>query len=161
MSASAPQAATYSNTAREEILAAAAMWERMLNHIPTQLGKLVSVASFRLGTSAEYRHPRLDRILSPEVARRVLSESHEHLFAEWVGLFPDEQSEDVKRYLAALPRESRELLLKASESLIPAAASPIARRTFLSDLEAIFILADEARPATIAFENAEPLQSVA
>jgi len=148
MSAAAPQSATYRPTIRGERLAAAAMWERMLDHIPTQLGKLVSVASFRVGVSGEYRHPNLDRILSPEVASRVLGECHEHLFAEWVGLFPEEQADDVKRYLAALPQKNAgELLWKASESLIPPSACPVARRAFLSDLEAIFILAADDSPA--------------
>jgi hypothetical protein len=132
------------------------MWERMLGHIPTQLGKLVSVASFRVGTSGEYRHPNLDRILSPEVARRVLCESHEQLFAEWVGLFPEEQAEDLKRYLGALPKESaRALLLKASESLIPPSAGAAARRAFLCDLEAILVSGAEA------CERRRTLQSVA
>ena len=160
--AAAPQTATYPDPIRGERLAAAAMWERMLAHIPTQLGKLVSVASFRVGNSGDYRHPRLGRILSPELAHRVLCDSHEHLFAEWVGLFPEEQSGDVQRYLATLPRKNaRELLLRASENLIPATASPIARRAFLSDLEAIFILADSNAPAPVATEHSEPLLAVA
>jgi hypothetical protein len=160
MTAAAPQTATYTETFRGERLAAAAMWERMLNHVPTQLGKLVSVASFRVGISAEYRHPNLDRILSAEAAGRVLRECHEHLFAEWVGLFPEEQSDDVSRYLAALPQDNaRDLLLRAIESLIPAAANPIARRTFVFDLEAILILA--ANGPAAGSRDAEPLQSVA
>jgi hypothetical protein len=78
-----------------------------------------------------------------------------------VGLFPDEQSVDVKRYCAALPQENaHELLMKASERLIPSAASAVARRAFLSDLEAIFILAAEASPG-VALEYPEPLPSVA
>lgn len=162
MSAAAPQVATYSDTIREEVVAAAAMWERMLDHVPTQLGKLVSVASFRVGISGEYRHANLDRILSPEVACRVLAESHGHLFAEWVGLFPDEQSDEVKRYLAGLPQENaRELLVKALESLIPPSASAVARRAFLSDLEAIFILADGNSAAASARESSRALKSVA
>jgi hypothetical protein len=137
-----------------------AMWERMLSHIPTQLGRLVSVASFRVGSSGEYCHPNLDRILSPEVARRVLCESHEHLFAEWVGLFPDEQADDVKRYLAALPKEgARELLLMAGENLIPPSAGTVARRAFLSDLETI--LTNGRAPAARAAQSCATLQSVA
>lgn len=162
MSAAAPQLATCNDTIRGEVLAGAVMWERMLDHVPTQLGKLISVASFRDRSSGEYRHANLDRILSPEVARRVLCESHEHLFAEWVGLFPDEQSVDVKRYLASMPQENaRELLLKALESLIPPTASAVARHAFLSDLEAIFILAGIASPAASPRANSKVLKSVA
>jgi hypothetical protein len=154
---SSVQPATYSRAISRERIEANAMWERMLGHIPTQLGKLVSVASFRVGASGEYRHPNLDRILSPEVARRVLCESHEQLFAEWVGLFPEEQAEDLKRYLGALPREgARELLLKASESLIPPSAGQAARRAFLCDLEAIL-----ANGGAEAREGRNGLQSVA
>jgi hypothetical protein len=160
MSAAAPQSATYSEAFRKEHVAGAAMWERMLEHVPTQLGKLVSVASFRIGISAEYRHPSLDRILSAELAHRVLRESHEQLFAEWVGLFPEEQSDDVNRYLASLRQETaRELLLKASEQLIPACANAVARRAFLSDLAAILTAQDT--PAANQTESWEPLPSVA
>lgn len=161
MSAAAPQTATCPGTLREDRLLAAAMWDRMLEPIPTQLGKLVSVASFRVGTSTDYRHPNLDGVLPPEAAQQVLRESHEHLFAEWVGLFLEEQSEDVKRYLANLPQQNaRELLLQARESLIPPAASPVARRAFLSDLDAIFILAADASAPSIC-DACEALQPVA
>jgi hypothetical protein len=122
------------------------MWDRMLGHVPTLLGKLVSVASFRVGVSGEYRHPTLDRILSPEVCSRVLRESHEHLFAEWVGLFIEEQGEDLLRYLESLRKESaRGLLLKASENLVPGGVSPIARRAFLNDLDRILATEEPAK----------------
>jgi hypothetical protein len=138
MSASAPQTATYSDPFRNERVAATVMWERMLDPVPTLLGKLVSVASFRDAVSDEYQHPTLDRILSPEVARRVLRDSHDQLFAEWVGLFIDEQRDDMKRYLATLRKEgARDLLMKARESLIPPSANGAARRAFLGDLEEI------------------------
>jgi hypothetical protein len=162
MSAAAPQTATCTSTFQQDRLAAAAMWARLLEPIPTQLGKLVSVASFRVGISTDYRHPNLDRVLSPEAAQQALRESHEHLFAEWVGLFLEEQSEDVRRYLAALPQKNaRELLLQASESLIPPTATPVARRAFLSDLDAIFILAAHTSPASSPRETCEALQPVA
>jgi hypothetical protein len=138
MSASAPQTATYSNRFGNERLAAAAIWERMLEPIPTLLGKLVSAASFRDGVTAEYHHPALNRILSAETACRVLRESHEHLFAEWVGLFLDEQRDDMRRYISTLRNEgARDLLLKARESLIPPSANAAVRRAFLNDLEEI------------------------
>jgi hypothetical protein len=160
MSASAPQTAPYADSLRGERLAAAAMWGRMLDHIPTQLGKLISVASFRVGDTGEYCHPNLDRVLSPEVARRVLRESHEQLFVEWVGLFPEEQSDDVNRYLAALPREmARELLRKACENLIPSTASAVARRAFVADLETILTAGDT--PTADSPRGCEALQSVA
>jgi hypothetical protein len=147
MTAAAPQTATQTQPNRH-LAAAAELWDRMLTHIPTQLGKLISVASFRTEISGEYQHPNLDRVLTSEVARRVLRESHEHLFAEWVGLFPEEQVADATRYLAALQQKNaRDLLLKAGESLIPDAANSVARHTFLSDLEAILILtADKPAP---------------
>lgn len=150
MIASSPQTAIYCASARDGKLAAAAMWDRMLANVPTSLGRLVSVASFRVGASGEYRHPVLDRVLSPEVASHVLRESHEHLFAEWVGLFLNEQAEDVERYLGNLRKEGvRDLLRKAAENLVPASACPIARRAFLNDLERILAVGDplfEVRP---------------
>ncbi len=158
----APKTATYAQTFRGERLAAAAMWDRMLAHVPTQLGKLVSVASFRDGSTGEYGHPTLDRVLSAAVARRVLRESHEHLFAEWVGLFPDEQAADVKRYLAALPQKNaRTLLRRALENLIPGSASLVARRAFLSDLQAVLAEEAEEAPAASVPEFTFAMESVA
>ncbi len=143
MSASSLQTATCCASDRDGKLAAATMWNRMLANVPTSLGKLVSVASFRVGSSGEYSHPVLDRVLSPEVASHVLRESHEHLFAEWVGLFIDEQSEDVERYLENLRKEGvRDLLRKAAENLVPVSACPVARRAFLNDLEQILAAGD-------------------
>lgn len=122
------------------------MWDRMLGNVPTLLGKLVSVASFRVGASGEYRHPVLDRVLSPDVAALVLRESHEHLFAEWVGLFVEEQIEDIERYLESLRKDgARDLLKRAAESLVPVSACPVARLTFLNDFEQILAAPDPSR----------------
>jgi hypothetical protein len=146
MSASAPQTAAYPCQAGSEHLAATAMWGRMLGHVPTLLGKLVSVASFRVGLTVEYRHPTLDRILSPEICSRVLRESHEHLFAEWVGLFVEEQAEDLQQYLESFRRgDARGLLRKASENLVPAGVHVVAHHTFHSDLESILASDKPAR----------------
>jgi hypothetical protein len=159
MSASAPQTASDPALVRGGHVAAAAMWDRIIGNVPTLLGKLVSAASFRVGASPEYRHPNLDRVLSPEISSRVLRESHEHLFAEWVGLFLDEQSEDLQRYLTSLPRESAaELLHRASESLVPASANPVARRAFLNDLEQI--LGIEKPSAASRLEPSDALAAV-
>jgi hypothetical protein len=144
----APQTATDPALVRDGHVAAAAIWDRMIGNIPTLLGKLVSTAAFRVGMSTEYRHPNLDRVFSPEVASRVLRECHEHLFAEWVGLFINEQSEDLRRYLSSLPKESApDLLRRASDSLVPTSANAIARHAFLNDLEQILgVEKPSARP---------------
>jgi hypothetical protein len=81
------------------------------------------------------------------------------LFAEWIGLFLDEQSEDLQRYLASLPKESAaDLLRRASESLVPASANPVARRAFLSDLEQI--LGIEKPTAASRLEPSDALAAV-
>ena len=134
------------------------MWERILDPIPTLLGKLVTVGSFHDGISDKYHHPPLDRILSPEVVCRVLRESHERLFAEWVGLFIDGQRDDLQRYLAGLRKDgARDLLLKARERLIPPSANPAARRVFLVELVEILTADSPAAERT----PAAPIRRVA
>ena len=119
------------------------MWQRMIDPIPSLLGKLVTVASFRTGIGAEYRHPTLGIVLSPEVASEVLRENHEHLFAEWMGLFFEEQREEVSQYLATLPKSSgRGLLMNALEALVPAGAAAAACKAFYADLEEIMAVAE-------------------
>jgi hypothetical protein len=136
MSRFTPHPESYLNSFGNERLQAALMWDRMLAPIPTLFGKLVTVASFRDGVSDEYRHPALGRILSPEVAHHVLRKSHERLFAEWIGLFIDQQRIEIRRYLAAArSRDVCQLLMKARGCLTPPSVNPVGCGVFLRELE--------------------------
>jgi hypothetical protein len=118
----------------QERAAASRMWQPMLDTIPTLLGRLVTVASFRLPESDEYHHPKLDRVFPDGLAGEVLRESHERLFAEWLGLFPDEQEQVLNTYLESLPPASgRKLLLDASQGLVPPSVSGAVRAVFLTE----------------------------
>jgi hypothetical protein len=122
----------------QERAAASRMWQPMLDTIPTLLGRLVTVASFRAPDSDEYHHPKLDRVFPDGLAGEVLRESHERLFAEWLGLFPDEQEHVLNAYLESLPPASgRKLLLDASHGLVPPSVSGAVRTVFLAEFAQI------------------------
>ncbi|MGC9969473.1 MAG: hypothetical protein ABSE56_02665 [Bryobacteraceae bacterium] len=125
--------------------AASDLWRNTLSQIPSVFGRLVYLCSLRDPNSGLYQHYGLAQVFSDEEADRVLRQSHEQTFAEWLCFNLEQQKADLDLYLAGLNGNRRTILdtwirLTPYRGLIPSVVREVERRLYLSDLETILEL---------------------
>jgi len=125
--------------------AASDLWRNTLSQIPSVFGRLVYLCSLRDPNSGLYQHYGLAQVFSDEEADRVLRQSHEQTFAEWLCFNLEQQKADLDLYLAGLNGNRRTILdtwirLTPYRGLIPSVVREVERRHYLSDLETILEL---------------------
>jgi hypothetical protein len=118
------------------------MLDVLLGQAPQVFGKLVWIASFRLGNSAVYRGSAFEGgAVTAEMANEALRQAHEGVFAQWIGLKLEQQYKDLAEYLSGIGRHTV-FLAQGLEPLIPLNARDAERELFLADLEVVFSLAE-------------------
>jgi len=121
------------------------IWNRTLDQIATQFGKLAYLAGLRNENSGRYQHFGVAQIYGEDEANQVLRSSHERVFAEWLTYSLERQRADLEAYLAELEDDSRTVLqtwgtLAPYEKLPPEAAGDAERMLFRTDIEIILEL---------------------
>lgn len=121
------------------------VWERTLSKISSLFGRIAYLASLRNENTGKYEHFGLSQIYSEEDAHRVLEESHEASFREWLAYPLEPQKRDLEAYLKSLETETRTVLdawatVAPYRQLTPARATRAERELYLSDLELILSL---------------------
>ena len=118
------------------------LWRRTLSQIPTLFGKIAYLSGLRDANSGSYVHFGLAQRYSTEEANRILRESHERVFGEWLNCPLEQQRNDLEEYLRSLA-DDRETVLRTwltlapYNSLIPINAREAERLLYISDLELI------------------------
>lgn len=125
--------------------AAADLWRHTLSQIPSVFGRLVYLCSLRDQNTGRYEHFGLAQMFSAEEADRVLRESHQRSFAEWLSFSLEQQKADLDLYLAGLNGNRRTIVetwirVAPYRNLLPAAAREVERELYLADLETILEL---------------------
>ena len=125
--------------------AAPDLWRNTLSQIPSLFGRLVYLCSLRDPNSGLYRHYGLAQVFSDDQADRVLRQSHEQTFAQWLCFNLEQQKADLDLYLGGLNGNRRTILdtwirLAPYRGLIPSVVREVERRLYLSDLETILEL---------------------
>lgn len=125
--------------------AASDLWRNTLSQIPSVFGRLVYLCSLRDPNSGLYQHYGLAQVFNDEEADRVLRQSHEQTFAQWLCFNLEQQKADLDLYLAGLDGNRRTILdtwirLAPYRGLIPSVVRDVERRLYLSDLETILEL---------------------
>jgi len=121
------------------------LWRNTLSQIPSVFGRMVYLCSLRDANTGCYEHYGLAQAFSDEEADRVLRESHEQAFAEWLCFNLEQQKADLDLYLSGLNGNRRTILetwirLTPYRALIPTVAREVERRLYLTDLETILEL---------------------
>jgi hypothetical protein len=116
------------------------VWNRTLEQIETQFGKLAYLAGLRNDNSGRYQHYGIAQLYGEDEANRVLRSSHERVFAEWLAFPLEKQRFDLEQYLAGMEDDLRTVLatwstLAPYEQLPPEAAGEAERMLFASDIE--------------------------
>ena len=118
------------------------LWRRTLAQIPTLFGKIVYLSGLRDANSGGYVHYGLAQRYSTEEANRILRESHERVFGEWLNCPLERQRDDLEEYLRSL-EDDRETILRTwftlapYNNLIPINTREAERLLYISDLELI------------------------
>jgi hypothetical protein len=125
--------------------AAADLWRNTLSQIPSVFGRLVYLCSLRDANSGLYQHYGLAQVFSDREADRVLRQSHDQTFADWLCFNLEQQKADLDLYLSGLGSNRRTILdtwirLTPYRGLIPSVVRDVERRLYLADLETILEL---------------------
>ena len=133
---------------------AADLWRRTLAQIPTLFGRLVYLSSLRDLNSGAYQHYGLAQAFGAEQAGETLRQSHEQVFAAWLGYGLERQRADLEEYLSELEGGPAAvlgnwILLAPYRNLIPANARAAERDLYLADLEAILELLKHEHGAVV------------
>ncbi|MGE5488006.1 MAG: hypothetical protein ACM3ZB_09340 [bacterium] len=125
--------------------AAADLWRRTLSQVPTLFGRLAYLASLRDSNTGRYEHFGLSQAFGEIEADRVLRESHEQTFSEWLCQPLEMQQADLDQYLSELKGERAAVLatwmrLAPYRNLPPSSARDVEKRLFLADLETLLAI---------------------
>lgn len=112
------------------------VWRATLSRIPTLFGRMVFLSSLREPESGRYSHESLD-YLSKEDADRMLRNSHQQVFQQWISGGLEEQKADLDEYLGTGSSPRYALPYR---NLVPAAAREVERQLYLTDLETLLEL---------------------
>lgn len=119
------------------------LWYRSLSHIPSAYGRLVYLAGLRHPDTGRYEHFGLSQTHSSSDSNRVLRQSHETIFQDWVDLSLEMKMADVELYIAGLENVDKAELIDAwlrltpYRNLVPANIQGPERQKHFSDFEAI------------------------
>lgn len=125
--------------------AAPDLWRRTLSQIPSIFGRLVYLCSLRDANSGVYEHYGLAQSFGDEEVNRVLRQSHEQSFSEWLSLSLQQQLADLELYLDGLGANREQIVdtwqrLAPYRNLPPAAAREVERDLYVTDIEALLAL---------------------
>jgi hypothetical protein len=117
--------------------------------VPSTLGKLAWISSFRVPGSDQYAHPTFAGVVPHEVAVRASRSVHKCLFADWLSKNLEEQHKDRAEYLESLPDagEQKARLRRNWERLVPHSARKPDRLLFETDLSVVMELTEERASA--------------
>lgn len=131
-----PAAQAWQRTATEDL------WQRTLNQIPTQFGRLVYLSRLRNPETERYEHYGLTAVFGESNAQDALQESHHQVLHQWLAYSLTRQVEDLEAYVTGLQQSRKRLIgtwLKARSFMgfLPAAATPAQRSLYEANLDLI------------------------
>lgn len=118
------------------------LWRNTISAVPSDMGKLVYLASLRDANSGVYHHYGLETIYSPEQADRAIRQTHLELFYGWLKRPLAEQKEDLEHYFRTVEGELGTILenwriLEPYRGYVPVDADVAGRQLFMDDVRLI------------------------
>ena len=113
---------------------------RTLSRIPSELGRLIYLASTRDYNSGIYQHDGLASRFSPEAASKALKEAHTEIFEKLACFSLEELVEDLDSYVRSSDEPTGEFLrtwrtLEPYRIAIPLSADPTMAQLLLSNIK--------------------------
>lgn len=137
---------------------------RSLVRIPSQIGRLIYLASTRDYNSGSYHHEGLGARFSSEAASAALSEAHHQVFRKLATLSLEDLVRDLECYVQGLNDQRSDLLrtwqeLEPYRVAIPLDADPIAVQLLLSNIKLGLEVLRIRQKDSLRPSNASPLPS--
>lgn len=137
-----------------EAAAAADLWNRTLNQIPTLFGRLVYLSSLRNPNTNSYFHYGLSIRFGDRASRAAIKQSHGELLRQWLVVPLAERKADLHQYLRDLELPVTETVgnwrrLRPYAQYVAGCALPGEKKHFMGDLEFLLeIIEKEIAAAT-------------
>jgi hypothetical protein len=117
-------------------------WRRQLAAIPSVFGRLTYLAGLNNRATGRYIHPGLKLAFGPQRTDRIVRDTHEQVFREWLSFRLAQQKADLELFLSSVEGHRRQILAALAAAapqawLIPAVAADHERRLYLADLEVV------------------------
>ena len=128
-----------------ERTASADLWRNTLQQIPTVFGRLVYLAGLRNSVTGKYEHHGLALVFGEDEARRAMRKSHSAAFAECLSYNLEQQKADLDLYLSGIAAEKPSIVknwlnVKSYKTFVPTSATPVEKRLYAADIEALIAL---------------------
>jgi hypothetical protein len=128
---------------------------RSLSRVPSDLGRLIYLASTRDYNTGGYHHDGLSARYSPEVARKALEIAHRQVFYKVSAYSLQELVEEMESYFASSHEDPQKVLLtwqklEPFRIAVPVEVNPVISRLFLSNIRlalAIFRFRHQPAPS--------------
>jgi hypothetical protein len=123
--------------------------------LPTDLSRLIFLATLRDNNSGHYYHPEVARRFSDSVADQAMLACHQWIYRRVVALPLEDLTDELDRYIATV-RVSRERLieswkrLKAYRATIPIDADDVSSEIFFMKVEVAVAILESRLPGQIS-----------
>lgn len=122
--------------------------------LPTDLSRLIFLATLRDNNSGHYHHPEVARRFSDSLADQAMLACHQHVYRRVVALPLEDLTDELDRYVATVPAPRERLIeswkkLKAYRAAIPIDADPVSAEIFFLKVEVAVAILESRLPGPI------------
>ena len=125
----------------------AEIWRRIVSGIPTRFGQLVFLSTLRDAATGRYTHPAVATAMDAEDTDRLVRNTHQRVFQQWLGFSLAEQQADLGEYLSIGGGPRHALPYR---QLVPPTAREVERQLYLTDLETLLELLRHANGGAVS-----------
>lgn len=123
--------------------------------LPTDLSRLIFLATLRDNNSGHYYHPEIARRFSDSVADQAMLACHRSIFRRVVALPLEDLTCELDRYIATVPVSRERLIgswkrLKAYRATIPIDADDVSSEIFFMKVEVAVAILESRLPGQIS-----------
>jgi len=123
--------------------------------LPTDLSRLIFLATLRDNNSGHYYHPEVARRFSDSLADQAMLACHQRIYRRVVALPLEDLTEELDRYIATVPVPRERLIeswkkLKAYRATIPIDADPVSSEIFYMKVEVAVAILESRLPGQIS-----------
>jgi hypothetical protein len=123
--------------------------------LPTDLSRLIFLATLRDNNSGHYYHPEVARRFSDSVADQAMLACHQWIYRRVVALPLEDLTDELDRYIASVPVSRERLIeswkrLKAYRATIPIDADDVSSEIFFMKVEVAVAILESRVPGRIS-----------
>jgi hypothetical protein len=123
--------------------------------LPTDLSRLIFLATLRDNNSGHYYHPEVARRFSEGLADQAMLACHQNIYRRVVALAIEDLTDELEQYIATVPAPRERLIeswkkLKAYRATIPIDADTVSAEIFFMKVEVAVAILESRLPGQIS-----------